>query len=177
MTPSETSLLVTEPYFNLPNIAETYDQMVFEEWEFASYYRCTRMSRLTQYSRDCIAQILAASLIPYGGLFEDDSGIPPECTIVVDVGYSFTHVVPIREGQIIWEHVKRYVRLTLGPSLASSRLLLRIDIGGKLLTNHLKHLISFRQWNMSDQTAVIDAIREQCCYISMDYKRDLDICK
>lgn len=40
--PPETSLLVTEPYFNLPNIAETYDQMVFEEWEFSSYYRCTR---------------------------------------------------------------------------------------------------------------------------------------
>lgn len=42
INPPETSLLVTEPYFNLPNIAETYDQMVFEEWEFASYYRCTR---------------------------------------------------------------------------------------------------------------------------------------
>jgi actin-related protein 6 len=42
INPSETSLLVTEPYFNLPNIAETYDQMVFEEWEFASYFRCTR---------------------------------------------------------------------------------------------------------------------------------------
>ena len=40
--PTETSLLVTEPYFNLPNIAETYDQMVFEEWEFDSYFRCTR---------------------------------------------------------------------------------------------------------------------------------------
>lgn len=33
---------MTEPYFNLPNIAETYDQMVFEEWEFEAYYRCTR---------------------------------------------------------------------------------------------------------------------------------------
>jgi actin-related protein 6 len=40
--PAETSLLVTEPYFNLPNIAETYDQMIFEEWEFDSYFRCTR---------------------------------------------------------------------------------------------------------------------------------------
>ena len=40
--PTETSLLVTEPYFNLPNIAETYDQMIFEEWEFDSYFRCTR---------------------------------------------------------------------------------------------------------------------------------------
>jgi len=40
--PSETSLLVTEPYLNLPSLAETYDQMVFEEWEFQSYYRCSR---------------------------------------------------------------------------------------------------------------------------------------
>jgi actin-related protein 6 len=44
--PTETSLLMTEPYFNLPNVAETYDQMVFEEWEYASYYRCTRESTL-----------------------------------------------------------------------------------------------------------------------------------
>lgn len=42
INPTETSLLVTEPYFNLPNIAETYDQMIFEEFEFQSYFRCTR---------------------------------------------------------------------------------------------------------------------------------------
>jgi hypothetical protein len=44
INPTETSLLVTEPYFNLPNIAETYDQMIFEEWEFNSYFRATRKS-------------------------------------------------------------------------------------------------------------------------------------
>jgi hypothetical protein len=53
----------------------------------------------------------------------------------------------------------------------------RIDVGGKLLTNHLKHLISFRQWNMIDQTAIVDAVRETCGYVSMDYKQELDICK
>lgn len=42
VNPTEMSLLVTEPYFNLPNIAETYDQMIFEEWDFASYFRCSR---------------------------------------------------------------------------------------------------------------------------------------
>ncbi|WRT64746.1 actin-like protein ARP6 [Kwoniella shivajii] len=139
---AESSLLVTEPYFNLPNIAETYDQMVFEEWEFQSYFRCT-----------------PAALIPYGGLFENDSGIPPECMIIVDVGYSYTHVIPLRDGQIIWEHVKR------------------IDVGGKLLTNHLKHLISFRQWNMIDQTHIVNDVREACGYVSMDWKRDLEVCK
>ena len=55
--------------------------------------------------------------------------------------------------------------------------LLRIDVGGKLLTNHLKHLISFRQWDMVDQTHIVNAVREACCYISMDYKSDLETCK
>jgi actin-related protein 6 len=27
--------------------------------------------------------------------------------IVIDAGYSYTHVVPLRNGDVIWEHVKR----------------------------------------------------------------------
>ena len=41
---AETSLLITEPYFNLPNIQEVYDQFVFEEYEFQSYFCSTRVS-------------------------------------------------------------------------------------------------------------------------------------
>ena len=52
-----------------------------------------------------------------------------------------------------------------------------IDVGGKLLTNHLKHLISFRQWNMSDQTHVVNTVREACGYVSMDWRGDLEKCK
>jgi len=39
-----TSLLITEPYLNPPGLGENYDQMVFEEWEFASYARSCRES-------------------------------------------------------------------------------------------------------------------------------------
>lgn len=39
--PAELSLLVTEPYFNLPKIQETYDQLVFEEYEFQSCHRAS----------------------------------------------------------------------------------------------------------------------------------------
>jgi len=52
-----------------------------------------------------------------------------------------------------------------------------LDVGGKLLTNQLKHLISFRQWNMIDQTTIVNAVREACGYISMDWKGDLEKCK
>jgi actin-related protein 6 len=40
-------------------------------------------------------------------MFSDESDVPPECMVVVDVGYSYSHVVPIRGGEIVWEHVKR----------------------------------------------------------------------
>ncbi|KDQ15131.1 hypothetical protein BOTBODRAFT_131733 [Botryobasidium botryosum FD-172 SS1] len=135
------SLLVTEPYFNLSSIQETYDQLVFEEYEFDSYFRCT-----------------PASLIHHGTLF-DEPGLPkPECTLIVDSGFSFTHVIPLIKGEIIWAGVRR------------------IDVGGKLLTNHLKELVSFRHWDMMDQTYIMNDVKEKCCYVSTAFKQDLETC-
>ncbi|KAK0202130.1 actin family [Desarmillaria ectypa] len=134
---TQTSLLLTEPYHNLPNIQQVYDQFVFEEYEFESYYRCT-----------------PASLIPHGTLFP-----PSECTLIIDSGFSFTHVVPILQGA------------PLTPALK------RLDIGGKLLTNHLKELLSFRQWNIMDQTHLTNHIKETCCYVSPSFSADLDIAR
>jgi len=48
------------------------------------------------------------------------------CCLVVDCGYSFTHVAPYVQGERVKEAVKR------------------IDLGGKLLTNYLKEVISYR---------------------------------
>ncbi len=53
----------------------------------------------------------------------------------------------------------------------------RIDIGGKLLTNHLKNVISFRQLDMQDETYVVEKVREECCFVSMDWKGDLEACR
>jgi actin-related protein 6 len=51
----------------------------------------------------------AAALIPHGRLFSAP-GLPnPECMIVVDAGFSFTHIVPIMGGVVIWSAVKRCV--------------------------------------------------------------------
>ncbi|KAJ3864444.1 actin-related protein Arp6 [Lentinula novae-zelandiae] len=134
---TESSLILTEPYFNLPNIQEIYDQFVFEEYEFSSYHRCT-----------------PASLIPYGKLL----GMPPsECMLIVDSGFSFTHVVPMINNIISWPAVKRL-----------------LDVGGKLLTNQLKELISFRQWNMMEETYIMNHVKECCCYVSTDFRKDME---
>ncbi|KAF8228073.1 actin-related protein Arp6 [Tricholoma matsutake] len=139
---SESSLLITEPYFNLPNLQDVYDQFVFEEYEFKSYHRCT-----------------PASVMPFGNLFAEP-GLPmAECTVIIDSGFSFTHVVPLLSGKIVWSAVKR------------------LDVGGKLLTNHLKELVSFRQWNMMDETYIMNDVKESCCFVSQNFKDDLETCR
>ncbi|KAG8214390.1 actin-domain-containing protein [Butyriboletus roseoflavus] len=139
----ECSLVITEPYFDLPNVQDVYDQFVFEEYEFRSYYRCT-----------------PASMIPYGSLFAAEGlNTSPECVLILDSGFSFTHVVPMINHQIQWHAVKR------------------MDVGGKLLTNQLKEVVSYRQWNMMDETYIMNHAKEACCYISTQFIADLEICR
>ena len=70
-------------------------------------------------------------------------------------GFSFTHVVPFVNGRRVRDPVTR------------------IDVGGKLLTNHLKEIISYRQLHVLDETYVMNACREDCCYVSMDFEGDM----
>ncbi|KAG9293851.1 hypothetical protein G9A89_019189 [Geosiphon pyriformis] len=146
--PSITSLLVTEPCFNLPNIQKTYDEMVFEVYEF---YSCCRAIAPWFCIQNDISSLY--------GVQSEQSSDPPDCVLVVDSGYSFTHVVPFVMGRPIFPAIRR------------------INIGGKLLTNHLKEIVSFRYWDMMDQTYVMNEVKETCCYVSQDFLGDLEICR
>ena len=81
------------------------------------------------------------------------------CGIVVDSGFSFTHTVPIYEGRIVYKACRR------------------IDIGGKALTNLLKETISNRQFNMMDETVLVNGIKERLCFVSTSLDQDLRTCK
>ena len=50
----------------------------------------------------------------------------------------------------------------------------RLDIGGKFLTNYLKELVSIRHYNMLDETHLINEVKESICFVSEDFKRDLE---
>jgi len=64
---------------------------------------------------------------------------------------------------------------TLFPRLKLLRF--RLDVGGKLLTNQLKESISFRQWNMMDETFIVNHVKETCCFVSNNYNHDLETCR
>jgi len=74
------------------------------------------------------------------------------CTII-DSGFSFSHVLPFVNGKCIKKSVKR------------------VNIGGKLLTNYLKELVSYRQWNMMEEFPLVDQVKEQLCYVAGDFQR------
>ncbi|PNW80214.1 hypothetical protein CHLRE_08g382590v5 [Chlamydomonas reinhardtii] len=75
--------------------------------------------------------------------------------VVVDCGFSFTHAVPFFKGQVLEGGVRR------------------LNLGGKAMTNYLKELVSYRSLNMMDETYLMDAVKEQLCFVSQDVRTDL----
>ena len=53
----------------------------------------------------------------------------------------------------------------------------RMNIGGKVLTNHLKEVISYRQLHVMDETYVINQVKEDVCYVSNQFYKDMEIAK
>jgi len=132
-------VIVTEPIFNFPSIQEAMTEIFFEEYECHSLLR-----------------INAASLSCYNYKVENPTA---KCCIVVDSGYSFTHIIPYVNNIKVKEGIRR------------------IDVGGKLLTNHLKEIISYRQLHVMDETYVINQVKEDSCFVSQDLFKDMELAK
>ncbi|KAI9859735.1 MAG: Actin- protein 6 [Vezdaea acicularis] len=144
--PHETNLILTEAP-NAPQALQTNtDQIVFEEYEFASYYRCVGAS-LNAYTDTQSLFTGSPSIGP--------ASTPTECLLVLDSGYSSTTITPL------------YQTYPLHPAIR------RLNIGGHFLTNVLKDLVSQHQFYMMDETHLMTEIKESVCYVSPDFPADL----
>ncbi|XP_050271983.1 actin-related protein 6 [Quercus robur] len=146
VTPSHSSLLLTEPLFTLPSIQRATDEIVFEDFNFKSLYVADSPSLAHLYE--------ASRSGPTGRLVSR-----AQCSLVVDCGFSFTHAAPVFQNFTLNYAVKR------------------IDLGGKALTNYLKELVSYRAVNVMDETFLIDDVKENLCFVSLDVPRDLHIAR
>lgn len=145
--PHETNLILTEA----PNCPHTLqlnsDQVVFEELEFASYYRC--LSPVANAYND-ISSLFSE------GKDEAPAVTAAECLLVVDSGYSHTTITPILNGRPIQQAIRR------------------LAIGGKFLTNYLKEQLSIRSINLMDETYAVDEMKEAVSFVSNDFRSDLE---
>jgi len=139
LRPENLNLIFTEPYFNFSSIQEGLSEIFFEEYGFKSLLR-THPGDLSCYRNK---------------LHHPEE----KCCLVIDCGFSFTHIVPYVMGKRVRSCVKR------------------IDVGGKLLTNHLKEIISYRQLHVLDETHVMNGCKEDCCYVSQDWEGDVKVAK
>ncbi|KAG7385270.1 Actin- protein 6 [Phytophthora boehmeriae] len=178
--PAEHSLVTTAPLFPPTVVNDTMDQVVFEELGFQSYTRVNAAEMcVLSYSEFCEneyqdklaaahnvkrnpnkkrrkkADASSPSAEPVVQVEDPFRFSTSSCQLVVDSGFSFTHVVPLIDGKVFLPGVKR------------------INVGGKLLTNYLKEIVSFRQWNVMDDTPVINELKEALCYCSTDFDNDL----
>ena len=83
--------------------------------------------------------------------------LPRECLLLIDSGYSHSTVTPLYKGRPIQQAIRR------------------LDVGGKFLTNYLKELVSIRHYNMSDETYLINEIKEAVCFVSQDFRHDMEL--
>nr|ABA18089.1 actin-related protein 6 [Olimarabidopsis pumila] len=92
ITPSTSSLLLTEPPLSIPSVQRTTDELVFEDFGFSSLYVAHPQSLVHLYE---------ASRKPYSILSKT------QCSLVVDCGFSFTHAVPVLQNFTLDYAIKR----------------------------------------------------------------------
>ncbi len=76
--------------------------------------------------------------------------------MLIDSSYSHTTITPLLLGRPIHPSVRR------------------LDVGGKLLTNYLTRLLSLRQYDMRNDTYLVNDIKEATSYASLDFSADME---
>lgn len=136
---SQTSIIITEPPFNFPSIQEGIVEIFFEEYEVPS-----------------LLKINPSTLSCYHYRHKNSAS---KCCIVLDIGYSFCHIIPYVNDMKIKAGIRR------------------INVGGKMLTNHLKEILSYRQLNVMDETFVVNQVKEDSCFVSQNFYADMKLAK
>ncbi|KFD55789.1 hypothetical protein M514_03228 [Trichuris suis] len=104
------------------------------------------------YAFHCVYCSPATALSMYKYVY--DNRTQPGC-VVIDSGYSCTYVVPYYEGKMVEQGV------------------VRLDVGGKMMTNRLKEIVSYRQVNVLNETYIMNECKEDVCYVSENFAADM----
>eukprot|EP00892_Ulva_mutabilis_P003506 jgi/Ulvmu1/1527/UM011_0257.1 len=137
--PSDARLLMTEPMFNLASIQQVTQEVVFEHFGFQGMHAVT-----------------APELVMHDHAMSnpDDPVAQSLSGVVVDAGYSFTHAVPIFDGRVNKQGVRR------------------IRVGGKLLTNLMKEWVSYRSMNLKEEPYLVEVVKDALCYVAEDARAE-----
>ena len=149
-------LLATEPPLNFADLSAQQDEVFFEHYGFRACRRCPSAQLVLRYGNDHLAPTAAAgagaAAAAAAALSQPalDAALACGAGIVVDSGFSYTHALPVFQHRVVAPAVRR------------------LDAGGKVLTNYLKELVSYRSVNVSEMFHVMDRCKEQVCRVCVD---------
>lgn len=86
LNPRETTIIITEPYFNFKPIQNNIDEVLFEEYQFNAIFRTN-----TGYLASMKHKSSNTKTDPTTDMATSEDSFPLAC-LVVDSGFSFTHV-------------------------------------------------------------------------------------
>ena len=75
--------------------------------------------------------------------------------LIVESGHSATYIAPFFDNEIINYACKR------------------LEVGGKLMTNQLKEMVSFRFLNMKGEYRTLNQMKEELCFFSENFIDDM----
>ncbi|SCV04357.1 LAMI_0H15478g1_1 [Lachancea mirantina] len=140
-------LIATETCMTIPELSKNMDQVVFEEYEFGSLFKAPTAAFVPfNHQSDEMSYFSAKEDFP-------ETELAPaseynDFQLVVDSGFNCTWIVPIIKGIPYYKAVKR------------------LDIGGRFLNGLLKETLSFRHYNVMDETLLVNNIKQHCIFVS-----------
>lgn len=144
-------LTLTETPFQLPQLSINTDQIVFEEYGFNLYYRCS-----------------AASLVPW---LTKALEVKNDFSLVIDSGFHATWIVPVIYQKVYWKGVKK---LPIGGKILNGLLKELIlfrhyDITEEpLLVNTIKEETCFVATDFNK--TLENKIKSMCVFVLPDFK-------
>ncbi|CAB4255487.1 similar to Saccharomyces cerevisiae YLR085C ARP6 Actin-related protein that binds nucleosomes [Maudiozyma barnettii] len=155
---SQKDLVLSEACITVPELGKHTDQVVFEEYDFKSMYKTCTAGFIPFISSDKYRIISGKDIddsLETKRFYDnhDDAGKGTkkdyrDYQLVIDSGFDCTYIVPVIKGIPVYKAVKK------------------LDIGGRFLNGLLKETLSFRHYNMMDESILVDEIKEKCLFVS-----------
>ncbi|SCU85987.1 LANO_0C06282g1_1 [Lachancea nothofagi CBS 11611] len=146
-------LVASETCMTIPELSKNMDQVVFEECEFSTMFKAPVPVFVPFSVNDKTTHMLQAK--GDNANEREETAKDTETTqeyksfeLVIDSGFNCTWIVPIIKGIPYYKAVKK------------------LDIGGRFLNGFLRETLSFRHYNVMDETILVNSIKENCLLMS-----------
>ena len=158
-TPRDSRIVVTECAVNPPSARKACDEILFEDFGFLGRMRLPAAVCAAAKAKEILEDRERHLSTQHGGK-PSEKRLPynHDCVLICDMGHSASTATPVLSGG------------------AHDYAVRRSDVGGQLVTGYLRDLISYRQMEVFDETATIDKLKRDLCYVTQDFDSELAKC-